>query len=95
LTVKWKASATTANTGLNIKSIAGGTKNSHGTFTIPGSVKGTAAGSFQGANKGASDKTVAQTTDTTTQLATACASAKGLSSLAIETEPGVTPISLG
>jgi hypothetical protein len=95
LTVKWKASATTANSGLNIKSIAGGVKNSHGTFTIPGTTKGTAAGSFQGANKGASDKTVAQTTDTATQLAAACSSKNGLSSLAIETEPGATPISLG
>ncbi len=96
LTVKWAASATTANSGLTIKSIAGGVnKASHGTFTLPGSIKGTAAGSFQGANAGASDKTVAQTTDTATQLLAACSSKGGLSSLAIETEPGVTPISLG
>ncbi len=95
LTTKWKASAATPNSGLGIKSIAGGVKSSHGTFTIPGKVKGTASGSFQGANKGASDKTVAQTTDTTSALAKACASKAGLSSLAIETEPGATPISLG
>lgn len=95
LTTKWKATPAVPNSGLNIKSIAGGVKNNHGTFTIPGTTKGTAAGSFQGANKGASDKTVAQTTDTVTQLATACGSKGGLSSLAIETEPGVTAISLG
>ena len=80
---------------LNIKSIAGGTKSSHGTFTIPGKVKGTATGSFLGSNKGGSDKTSAQTTETVTALATACASKTGLKSLAIETEPGATPISLG
>ena len=68
LTTKWKASAATPNSGLGIKSIAGGVKSSHGTFTIPGKVKGTASGSFQGANKGASDKTVAQTTDTTSAV---------------------------
>jgi hypothetical protein len=95
LTTKWTATPAVPNSGLNIKSIAGGVKNNHGTFTIPGTTKGTAAGSFQGTNKGASDKTVAQTTDTTSQLLTACGSSKGLSSLAIETEPGVTPISLG
>ncbi len=68
--MKWAASATTANSGLTIKSIAGGVnKASHGTFTLPGSIKGTAAGSFQGANKGASDKTVAQTTDTASSAA--------------------------
>ncbi len=95
LTTKWKATPAVPNSGLNIKSVAGGTKNNHGTFTIPGTVKGTAAGSFQGANKGASDKTIAQTTATVSQLATACSSKGGLSSLAIETEPGTTPISLG
>ena len=95
LSIKWAGTPTAANSVLNLKSVAGGIKNSHGTFTIPGTVKGTASGSFLGANKGASDKTVAQTTDTTTQLATTCASKAGLKSLAIENEPGTTPLSLG
>ncbi|MGD0394623.1 MAG: hypothetical protein ABSC41_18495 [Acidimicrobiales bacterium] len=95
LTTKWTATPAAAPSVLNIKSVAGAVKSSHGTFTIPGKVKGTATGSFLGTNKGASDKTVAQTTETTTALATACASSAGLKSLAIETEPGTTPISLG
>ncbi len=94
LTTKWAPTAAGSSV-LNIKSIAGGTKSSHGTFTIPGKVKGTATGSFLGSNKGGSDKTSAQTTETVTALATACASKTGLKSLAIETEPGATPISLG
>jgi hypothetical protein len=93
LTTKWKATPAAANSVLNVKSVTGGTKSSHGTFTIPGKTKGTASGSFLGANKGASDKTVAQTTDTITQILTACKA--GVSSLAIETEPGTTPVSLG
>jgi hypothetical protein len=95
LTTKWKASVTTPNSVLTLKSVAGGTKSGHGTFTIPGTTKGSATGSFLGANKGGSDKTVAQTTDTTAQLAVSCKSKSGLASLAIETEPGATPVSLG
>ncbi len=95
LTTTWKATPAAAPSVLHIKSVAGGTKNSHGTFVIPGTTKGSATGSFLGANNGGSDKTVAQTTETVTALATACASKTGLKSLAIETEPGTTPISLG
>jgi hypothetical protein len=93
LTIKWAGTPAAPSSVLNLKSVAGGTKNSHGTFTIPGTIKGTATGSFLGANKGASDKTVAQTTETTTQLAAACKT--GLKSLAIETEPGAVPLTLG
>jgi hypothetical protein len=93
LSTKWAASPAVPNSVLTVKSVTGGVKSSHGTFTIPGSVKGSAAGSFEGANKGSSDKTVAQTTDTVTQILTACSA--GVSSLGIETEPGATPVSLG
>jgi hypothetical protein len=93
LSTKWAAKPAVPNTVLTVKSVSGGTKSSHGTFTIPGTTKGSAAGSFEGANKGASDKTVAQTTDTVTQIFSACSS--GVSSLAIETEPGATPVTLG
>jgi hypothetical protein len=92
LSTKWTATPAVPNSVLTIKSVAGGTKNNHGTFTIPGSTKGSAAGSFEGANKGSGDKTVAQTTMTVSALATACS--KGISSLAIETEPGVSAVSL-
>ncbi|MGD0394014.1 MAG: hypothetical protein ABSC41_15390 [Acidimicrobiales bacterium] len=93
LTTKWTATPADAPSVLTVKSVAGGTKSSHGTFTIPGTAKGTATGSFLGSNKGASDKTVAQTTETLTQILASCAT--GLSSLAIETEPGATPVTLG
>ncbi len=93
LSTKWKATPGVPNSVLTLKSISGAIKSNHGTFIIPGSIKGSAAGPFEGTNAGASDKIVAQTTETATRLATACAT--GISSLAIEAEPGVTPVSLG
>ncbi len=93
LTTKWTATPADAPSVLVVKSVAGGTKSSHGTFTIPGKTVGSASGSFLGANSGKSDKTVAQTTDTLTQILASCKS--GLSTLAIETEPGAVPVSLG
>jgi hypothetical protein len=93
LSARWKATPGVPSSVLTLKSITGAIKSNHGTFTIPGSIKGSAAGPFEGTNRGASDKTVAQTTETATQLATACAT--GISSLAIGTEPGVAPVSLG
>lgn len=93
VSTRWTATPVVPTSVLTLKSIAGAIKSNHGTFVIPGSIKGSAVGSFEGANKGASDKTVAQTSEAASQLATACAA--GISSLAIETEPGVTPLTLG
>jgi hypothetical protein len=76
-----------------VKSVKGGTASSHGTFTIPGTVKGTASGSFLGANKGASDQSNAETTDTLTQILAACKA--GISSLKIQTDTGKDAVSLG
>jgi hypothetical protein len=96
LTTKWTASVATPNSGLNVKSIAGGTtKSGYGYFDIPGSVKGTANGSFLGTNKGASDKSVSQTKLKASAIATTCFSSSGLSSIAITTESGTNAVSLG
>lgn len=98
LTSKWSVSsgAVPPASVLGIKSVKGGTAGSpaHGTFTLPGSVKGTASGSFQGANHGSGDMSIAETKDTATQFLTACDSAAGVSSLAIQTEPGKNAVSL-
>jgi len=93
LTTKWTASPADANSVLGVKSVKGGTASSHGTFTIPGTVKGTASGSFLGANKGASDQSNAETTDTLTQILAACKA--GISSLKIQTDTGKDAVSLG
>jgi len=97
LTSKWSVSSGSVppNSVLGIKSVKGGTAGGHGTFTLPGSVKGTASGSFQGANKGASDISIAETVDRTSQFLTACDGPAGVSSLKIQTEPGKTAVSLG
>ncbi len=96
LTVKWRATPTVPNSGLNVKSIAGGTTSGgYGFFTIPGSVKGTANGSFLGSNSGASDTSTSQTKLKASALATTCLSSSGLSSIAITTEAGKNAVSLG
>jgi hypothetical protein len=96
LTTTWTATAggPVAPTVRTIKSEKRGTAGGHSTFTIPGTVKGSATGSFGGSNSGASDTTTSETTLTTSALATACLT-KGLSSVAIRTDPGVTAVSLG
>jgi hypothetical protein len=95
LTVKWTATPAVSASGLNVKSIAGGTTSGgYGFFTIPGSVKGTANGSFLGTNKGASDTSTSQTKLKASALASTCLSS-GLSSIAITTESGKNAVSLG
>ncbi len=95
LTVKWSATPTVPNSGLNVKSISGGTTSGgYGFFTIPGSVKGTANGSFEGSNKGASDTSTSQTKLKASSLGATCEKS-GLSSIAITTESGKNAVSLG
>jgi hypothetical protein len=94
LTTTWTASPKDANSVLGVKSVTGATSSSgHGTFTIPGKVKGTASGSFLGSNHGASDVSNAETSDTIAQILSACKA--GVSSLKIQTDPGKKAVSLG
>jgi len=96
LTTTWTASkgGPVPSSVLTVKSVSGGTAGGHGTFTIPGSVKGSATGSFLGANNGGSDKSIAETTPTTSALLTGCL-AHGLATLGIQTETGKTAATLG
>jgi len=95
LTTKWTASVTTPNSVVVVKSDKAGTAGSHGTLTLPGTVKGSASGSFLGTNKGASDTTTSEASSTSTALAKQCLSKTGLPSLKIQNVPGVNAVSLG
>jgi hypothetical protein len=94
LTTKWTASVATPNSVVVVKSDKAGTAGSHGTLTLPGTLKGSASGSFLGTNKGASDTTTSEASATSTVLAAQCLS-KGLPSLKLQNAPGVNAVSLG
>jgi hypothetical protein len=95
LTTKWTASVATPNSVVVVKSDKTGTAGTHGTITLPGTVKGSATGSFLGTNHGASDTTTAEASATSSALATQCLSKSGLPSLKIQNETGVNAVSLG
>ncbi len=94
LTTKWTASATTAPSVLVVKSTAAGSVGGHGTFTLPGKVKGSASGSFLGSNKGASDTTTSEATLPTSSLGATCLKS-GLTSLKIQNVSGKAAVTLG
>lgn len=76
-----------APTTIGLKSTTGGVgSDGHGTFTVQGKYKG----SFGGSDKGATSSTAAETVDTITTIVGECGTT-GVSSLGIQTEPGVNP----